>query len=107
MIYFTVAASKPGASAPKLEKRTGDVKTYAIDCSPLLVPNELLVGRAQANAPVALEITKAKCRQGKYVIFKVAGGPTNTPHVDYPVTFTVNTSISNTLEIPITIRVYS
>jgi hypothetical protein len=107
MIYQTIPASKPGAPTPKVEKRTGDIKMYALDCSALLMPNELAVGKATAKGPVALEFTKVKCRQGRYVIFKVAGGPVNTPHVDYPVTFTVNTSFSNTLEIPLIIRVYS
>jgi hypothetical protein len=71
------------------------------------MPNELVIGRATADGPVALEFTRVKARQGRYVVFKVAGGPDSTPFVDYPVSFTVNTSFSNTLEVPIIIRVYS
>lgn len=107
MIHHIILATKPGVAPPKVEKRTGDSKTYAIDCSALLVSGELVIGPVITTSPPTLVITEARCREGKYVLFKVAGGPFNTPFVDYNVTFKVTTSITNTLEVPITVRVYS
>jgi hypothetical protein len=106
MEYFTLLAPKPGAVAPKFEKRTADVNILQIDCSPLISNNELIYGSVAISAN-SLLITEIKPKSGKYIRFKVSGGPINIPHEDYKIVFSVQTSTGNEISIPITIRAYS
>jgi hypothetical protein len=106
MNYTTITASKPGATTPKIEKRTADSKIFLIDCSPLLCTNELVLGDININATV-LNISDLRTSQGKYIKFRVSGGPTNVPYTDYLINFSVNTTMTNVLTVPVSIRVYS
>lgn len=106
MEYTTVIASKPGVAAPRIEKRTSDSKIFLIDCSPLLCTNELVLGNIASNN-TALDITEPKTSQGKYIKFRVSGGPTNVPYTDYLINFSVGTTMTNVLTVPVSIRVYS
>lgn len=107
MNYTTLPASKPGAPAPKLEKRTSDSKTYRIDCAPLLAPGEMISGNITHKSNPELNITEARTRQGRYLQFKVSGGPETMPFVEYPVRFNVDTSADNNISVPVSIKVYS
>lgn len=106
MNYTTVAASKPGASVPKIDKRTADSKIFMIDCQPLLCDKELIFGQVLNNT-TPLIISEVKTSQGKYIKFRVSGGPTDVPYTDYLIIFTVNTIMQNMLTVPVSIRVYS
>lgn len=105
--YITVVATKPGSPPPKVEKRTGDSRLFLIDCSPLLTQNELISEKPTASVPIALTITDIVSRGGKSVLFRIEGGPTTTPSVEYPMVIRIRTSFSNIIEVPITIKVYS
>jgi hypothetical protein len=106
MEYTTVTASKPGVVAPRIEKRTSDSKIFLIDCSPLLCTHELVLGDINYTNS-ALNVSEAKTNQGKYIKFRVSGGPTNVPYTDYLINFSVGTTMTNVLTVPVSIRVYS
>ena len=106
MSYTTIIASKPGATTPKIEKRTADSKIFLIDCSPLLCINELVLGDISVSTTI-LNISDLRTSQGKYIKFRVSGGPTNVPYTDYLINFSVNTTMTNVLTVPVSIRVYS
>ncbi len=106
MDYFTLQASKPGAPAPKTEKRTADSKIIQIDCSSLLAGHEIIFGEPKVTSPT-LNIPKVETKLGKFIRFRVEGGPTDIPHMDYLVSFMVQTSTGNELSVPVTIRAYS
>lgn len=107
MNYITLSASKPGVPAPKLEKRTSDTRTYRIDCGPLLAPGEMISGNITHKSNPELVITEARTRQGRYLQFKVSGGPQTMPFVEYPVRFNVDTTADNNISVPVSIKVYS
>lgn len=107
MNYITIPASKPGAPAPKLEKRTSDERTYWIDCSTLLAPNELICGQVTHKCSEELNIPHSRTRQGRYLEFKVCGGPTTMPFVEYQVRFNVDTTNNNVVSVPLVLKVYS
>jgi hypothetical protein len=106
MEYTTVLASKPGVVAPRIEKRTADSKIFLIDCQPLLCTNELVFGSVLNNT-TPLTLSEVRTSQGKYIKFRVSGGPTNVPYTDYLINFTVNTIMKNILTVPVSIRVHS
>lgn len=101
-----LSASKPGNSPPRADKRTGDSLQIKIDCSILLSDKELLYGIPSLNSS-DLVITEVKTSLGKYIQFRVSGGPTKVPYTDYSIIFSVNTIYNNVLTVPITIRAYS
>ena len=104
--YISIIATKPGNAPPKIEKRTADSRVFELECTPLLSNNELVYGEVRVDSPV-LKITELKPKLGKYVRFRVEGGPTDIPHEDYKITFMIQTSSGNELSVPVTIRVYS
>ena len=106
MDYTTVIASKPGVPAPKIDKRTADSKIFLIDCLPLLCTNEIIFGEV-LNDTTPLEISDVKTSQGKYIKFRVSGGPNDVPYADYLINFSVNTTMTNRLTVPVSVRVYS
>lgn len=103
---MNIAASKPGTSAPKIEKRTGDSIVCLIDCQPILSDKEIVCG-TPLNSPSDLEISEVRTVNGKFIQFRISGGPSKVPYTNYPIVFTVNTNLKNTLIVPITVRVYS
>lgn len=107
MDHSTVAASKPGTPVPKIEKRTKDSKIFAIDCTSLLSPNEIIFGEVKHNEVSTIVLSEVQSKQGKYVQFRVSEGPVNVPHTDYLINFTVVTSFKNELTVPVSIRVFS
>ena len=107
MDYITVAASRPGAAPPKIEKRTRDSRLFEVDCTSILVDNELIVGAVTCAAPVALTVSDIRSRRGKSIIFRVSGGPVTTVSIDFSVLFTIHTSTSNVLEVPVIIKAFS
>jgi hypothetical protein len=42
--YITLLATLPGSLPPKVEKRTEDSRVYQLDCTPLLIGNEVVHG---------------------------------------------------------------
>ena len=107
MNYTTLPASKPGVAAPKLEKRTSDSRTYRIDCAALLAPGEMITGEITHKSNPELVVSEARTRQGRYLQFKLSGGPTTMPFVEYPVRFNVDTTAENNISVPVAIKVYS
>lgn len=107
MAYLTVTASKPGVSPPKVEKRTSDSIVMQVDVSSILNTNEVIHGEVVAVHPSDLVISEKKPVLGKFIRFRVEGGPINVPYTDYTIKFSVKTSNSNLLQIPVTIRAYS
>lgn len=106
MEFLTVVATKPGSPPVKLEKRTGDSKVFQVDCTPLLSNNEVIHGSVTVDSSTLI-ITEAAPKLGKYIRFKATGGPSDIPHADYTVSFTVHTSNNSELIVPVNIRVYS
>jgi len=106
LVPITVLVSKPGTPPPKVEKRTADMSVFQIDCFSILNTNEIIHGTVEINSPV-LNVTDAKAKLGRYVRFKVEGGPKDVPYSDYLISFVVNTSVGSKLSIPINVRVYS
>jgi len=104
--YITILATKPGTPPPRVDKRTEDSRVFQLECTPLLSNNELVYGEVRAISPV-LKITELKPKLGKYVRFRVEGGPKDIPHEDFLVNFIIQTSSGNELSVPITIRAYS
>ena len=106
MEYTTILASKPGTPVPKLDKRTDDNKIFMIDCLPILCDKELVRGIV-LNGTTPLTITELYAKEGRYIKFRVGGGPTTVPYTDYLINFTVRTSKTNDITVPVTIRVFS
>jgi hypothetical protein len=105
--YISIVATKPGTPPPRVDKRTADSKIFQLDCTSLLSSaNELVYGKVSVKSPV-LKITELEPKLGKYVRFRVEGGPLDIPYEDYLIIFTVHTSSNNDLSVPITIRAYS
>lgn len=107
MNYITIQASKPGVASPKIEKRTSDSRIYWVDCSALLAPGEMIYGEITHKSNPELLITDARTREGKFLQFKVGGGPTTMPFVEYSVRFNVGTTAENIVSVPVSIKVYS
>lgn len=107
MNYITLTASKPGNPAPKVEKRTSEERIYWIDCSSLVASGELISGTITHKAPDDINVSDTRTRQGKYLQFKVSGGPATMPFVEYQIRFNVGTTAQNIISIPLVIKVYS
>ncbi len=110
MDYITVPASIPGHSGPKLEKRTKDSRTFQIDCSNLLMPSEVIAGGVVGEITPAgsVEITDVRSRQGKFVAFRLQGGPDGNPaYSDHTISITFKTSKQNVLEAVAQLRVHA
>lgn len=101
-----VTASKPGMLPPKIEKRTGDNIVCLIDCQSLLGAKELVYGKPDIST-TDLNLSEVRTNTGKFIQFRVSGGPTKVPYTDYLIVFTVSTTMKNILTVPVTIRVYS
>ena len=105
--YITVIATKPGTQPPRVEKRTEDSRVFQLDCLPILADGEIIYGKVKASSP-GLKVSELKSKLGKYVRFRVEGGPDVTiPHEDYMVVFKVQTSSDNELAVPVIVRAYS
>lgn len=107
MTYLTVTASKPGVLPPKIEKRTHDSIVMQVDVSSILNANEVIHGDVLAVYPSDLVITEKRPVLGKFIRFRVEGGPINVPYTDYTIKFSVKTSNGNGIQVPVTIRAYS
>lgn len=101
-----INAPRPSENPPTIEKRTEDIKKYTISCSPILEPSELIYGSISFNTHINLIITNVKTRQGKNIEFRLAGGPIGGKFTEYLVSFIVNTTLGNTLKVPVNVRVY-
>lgn len=101
-----INAPRPSENPPVIEKRTEDSRKYIISCNNILEPNELIYGSVSFNTHINLIITNVRARQGKNIEFRVSGGPIGGKFTDYLVSFIVNTTIGNTLKVPINVRVY-
>ena len=107
MNYTTVQAALPGKPSPKIEKRTADSKIFLVDCNTLLTPNELITGEILVQTPPAVVVTEARSRQGKFVQFRLSGGPQNMPFAEYALKFVVSTTMNNSYTVPVQAKVYS
>lgn len=101
-----VTASRPGSPVPKIDKRTGDNILCHIDCQSLLSDKELIYGNP-AISTTDLFVENIRTTSGKFIQFRISGGPTKVPYTDYSIVFTVNTTMKNVLTVPITVRAYS
>lgn len=107
MNYITVNSSKPGTPPPKLEKRTNDSRIYWLDCSAMLAQGELITGVIEYKCSDELIINEYRTKKGRYVQFRISGGPTDMPFIEYPVRFSVSTTAGNIISVPLTLKVYS
>lgn len=107
MNYTTIKASKPGQPVPKLEKRTSDSKIFWVDCSDLLNLGEMIYGEPVVTNQPEIQVTERTTKLGKYIQFRATGGSTDMPFMDYQLKFLVNTTLNNTLSVPITLKVFS
>lgn len=107
MNYTTVTAALPGKPIPRIEKRTQDSKIFLVDCNALLTPNELITGEIVADSPPGVTITEARSRQGKYIQFRLSGGPPVAPFAEYNLKFLVATTMNNAYTVPVLAKVFS
>ena len=106
MNYTIINASKPGTPVPRIDIRVGDSKIFLIDCSTLICTNELIFGNVNNNT-TELNLSDKRTSQGKFIKFRVSGGPISVPYADYLINFSVNTTMTNVLAVPVSIRVHS
>lgn len=108
MEHQIVQATKPGQPPLKLEKRTHDAKFFQIDLTNLLAAKEDVYGIATVNNPnELLTVESAQARQKKFLLIKLAGGPTGVPYEDYQLHFEVNTTSGSVISVSVSVRVYS
>lgn len=107
MNYTTVQAALPGKPTPRIEKRTQDSKIFLIDCNTILTPNELITGNIEADSPQNVVVSEARSRQGKYIQFRLSGGPQNMPFAEYNIKFMVTTTMNNAYTVPVLAKVFS
>lgn len=87
-----------------IEKRSGDNRSFLIDCSDLLREYELIVKALQVYGP-GLTMLNAWSRDGRTVEVNIGGGqvPSNLPYRDFPATVTLLTT-QGTLQVAFTVR---
>lgn len=83
-------------STQTLIKQPAESRLYSIDFSPLLAVGETVTGvTSVAATPSGLTLSGSPTYSGAFAQERISGGTTG---VRYKVTFTVTTSLSNTLE---------
>lgn len=107
MNYTTVTAALPGKPIPRIEKRTQDSKIFLVDCNALLTPNELITGEILVTVPTGVVVEQTRSRQGKFIQFRLSGGPPVAPFAEYNLKFLVATTMNNAYTVPVLAKVFS
>lgn len=106
MAAADVIANPPGRPLGYLHKRPGDDRVFAIDCTPLLRPHELMIGPAGVEAP-DLVIGPSRTRVGTLFEVRLAGGtvPAGQTYVDHMLAALARTT-QGVIDIRICVRVH-
>lgn len=99
--------SKPGQPTLKLEQRYTDSVVYVIDCSELLIKDEILFGNLTIlSSSDSIEISEARTIRKHFIQFRATGVRSTLPYVDSNIVFLATTSTGSRKSIPVQIRSY-